>query len=221
VTGGPLDGAGPFSPASVRGAYDAVAPDYGRRFGDDLDRLPLDRALLDAASDSSPPGPVLEAGCGPAPAARHLGGRASALAGLDLSAGMLAVARERDRALPLVQGDLRHLPLRDGCCGLVIAMYTLHNLARTELPVALAEIHRVLGRRGVLLMATHLGTGDVVTEEFLGHRVDAVGGTLYDRDDLVDLGTAAGFAVEREERRGPLAHEGATERIYLLLRRVT
>jgi len=221
LTGGRREEVDPFSPAAIRGAYDATATDYARQFGDDLDRLPLDRALLDAAFDASPGGWVLEAGCGPAPAAGHLGDRAPRLLGLDLSAGMLAVARTRHRALPLVQADLRHLPLRGGCCGLVVAMYTLHNVARTGLSLALNEIHRVLDREGVLLLATHLGIGDVIVEEFLGRRVDAVGGALYARDEMVELVTAAGFAVEREHRREPMSHEHPTERIYLLLRRVT
>ena len=209
----------PFSMAAVRGAYDTVAADYARTFGDDLERMPLDRELLEAAVDDAPRGWVLEAGCGPAPAARYIGGRTPAVVGLDLSVAMLAVARARCPQLPVVEGDLRQLPLRDGCCGLVVAMYCLHNVARQDVPRALAEIHRVLVGAGVLLVATHLGTGDVVVEEFLGHRVKAVGGALYARDELVELLTAAGFAVEREEHRDPLAHEHATERIYVVLRR--
>jgi len=56
----------PFSAVAVSRAYDAVAVDDARQFGDDLHRLPLDRALLDAAVDVAPSGWVLEAGCGPA-----------------------------------------------------------------------------------------------------------------------------------------------------------
>jgi hypothetical protein len=79
----PVTGGDPFSPRAVGGAYDAVAGEYGRRFGDDLDRLPVDRAMLDAAwraaSDGDTDGGwVLEAGCGPAPAATYLAGRAPA-----------------------------------------------------------------------------------------------------------------------------------------------
>jgi ubiquinone/menaquinone biosynthesis C-methylase UbiE len=208
----------PFSEAAVRGAYDAVADDYARTFGDDLERLPLDRELLDAAADDAPRGWVLEAGCGPAPAARHLAGHAAPVVGLDVSAAMLAVARARCPGLQVLEGNLRQLPLRDGCCGLVVAMYCLHNLARRDVPRALEEIHRVLVGAGVLLVSTHLGTGDVVVEEFLGHRVPAVGGALYERDEILELVTAAGFAVEREEHRDPLAHEHPTERIYDVLR---
>ena len=56
-------------------------------------------------------------------------------------------------------------------------------------------------------------------EEFLGHRIDPVGGALYRREALLGHLDAAGFDVEGEERRGPLPHEADTQRIYLLARR--
>lgn len=38
-----------FSPEAEQSAYDEVAADYTMAFADDLARLPLDRAMLDAA----------------------------------------------------------------------------------------------------------------------------------------------------------------------------
>jgi hypothetical protein len=71
---------------------------------------------------------------------------------------------------------------------------------------------------GVLVVATHLGDGDVVTDEFLGHRVNPVAGALYRREELIGLLTATGFRVEDERQRGPLPHEYDSRRIYLLAR---
>jgi SAM-dependent methyltransferase len=210
----------PFSPQAVGGAYDAVARDYVLQFGDDLARLPLDRAMLDAAWTAAPPGDgwVVEAGCGPAPAAGYLAGRAQRLVGVDLSGGMLVVAAERNPGLRLAQADLRGLPLRGGCCALVIAYYTLQHVPRGDLVATLTELRRVLGPGGVLLAATHLGDGDVVTGDFLGRAVDPVAGALYDRDEFTGALAAAGFAVEEERVRGPLPHEHDSQRIYVLCR---
>jgi hypothetical protein len=41
---------------------------------------------------------------------------------------------------------------------------------------------------------------------------------MFNRTPILELVTAAGFAVEREEHRDPLAHEHPTERIYVVLR---
>jgi SAM-dependent methyltransferase len=219
-----VTGGDPFSPRVVGGAYDAVADDYVQRFGDDLDRLPVDREMLDAAWRASPEGDtgwVLEAGCGPAPAATYLAGRVARCVGIDLSAGMLGMARARNPELPLAQADMRRLPLRDGSCAVVIAYYSLQHVPRTDLVATLAELRRALAPGGVLLAATHLGEGDVVTGEFLGHRVDPVGGALHSREEFAGALAAARFRIEEERERDPLAHEHDTRRIYVLCRAIS
>ncbi|HZM29698.1 MAG TPA: class I SAM-dependent methyltransferase [Acidimicrobiales bacterium] len=211
----------PFSPGAVRAAYDAVAREYAERFGDDLAHLPLDRAMLDAALAVAPEGRgwVLDAGCGPAPVAAYLTGPGRRLVGVDLSGAMLAAAGQRVPGLSRAQGDLRRLPLRTGSCALAVAYYSLQHVHRSDLRPALGELQRVLADGGVLLAATHLGMGDVVTDDFIGHRVDPVGGALYARDGFVAALTAAGFTVEDERQRDALPHEHDTRRIYLLCRR--
>lgn len=212
----------PLRADAVQRAYDVAAVSYVERFGDDLARLPLDREMLDrslALAGAGDDGWVLEAGCGPAPAAGHFGDRAPLLVGIDLSEAMLAVAGDRTPGLRRAQGDLRRLPLRDGCCALVIACYTLQHLPRGELGPALAELGRVLGDKGVLLVATHLGEGEVHIDDFLGHPVAGFGGCYHQRDEMVGLLTGARFEVVDEQRRGPLPSEADTERLYLLARR--
>jgi hypothetical protein len=78
---------------------------------------------------------------------------------------------------------------------------------------------RVLDHEGVLLVATHLGVGDVLSDEFLGHRIGTIAGALYRREELLGLLAAAGFGVEVERQRGPLPHEYQSQRMYLLARR--
>jgi SAM-dependent methyltransferase len=209
----------PFSIDAVRGAYDATVTDYVAAFGDDLDRLPIDRNVLDLAVTAAPrEGWVLEAGCGPAPAARHLGDRAPQIVGADVSEPMLRAARARTPHLRGSRCDLRRLPLRDGSCALVIAYYCLQHLPRIDLPLALAEVHRVLRTDGVLAVGAHLGEGDVFVDEFLGHEIATLGGVLYTRDDLVGEVARAGFRIELEQHRDPLPHEADTRRIYLIAR---
>ena len=210
----------PFSARNVAAGYGAAVDDYVAAFADDLARLPVDREVLDAASRAAGPGWVVEAGCGPAPAAQHIGERAPDLVGVDITEPMLATARRRNPGLHVVAGDLRAIPLRTGSAGLVTAWYCLQHVARSELPGVLAEVARVLVPGGVLAAATHLGKGAVVMEEFLGHAMtEPIGGTFHGREELVDLFTAAGFSVELERTRGPLPHEHDSQRLYLVARR--
>lgn len=75
-----------------------------------------------------------------------------------------------------------------------------------------------LTRAGILLLATHLGEGEVYIDEFLGHRIRSMGGALYRRDEIVTLLAEARLGVEIERHRSPLPHEADTRRIYLLAR---
>ena len=211
----------PFSVAVVRAAYDAVAPDYTAAFADDLAALPVERLMLDTALASRPSagGPlVLDLGCGPGSVASYLAANDAWPVGLDLSRGMLAEARSRYPGLALVQADLRHLPIPPGRAGLAVAYFALQHLPRSDLPVALAEVRRSLVPGGVLLVATHLGAGEVELDVFLGHRIAPIGGVLYAREELLAIVRAAGFQVDLERQRGPLPHEADTQRIYLLAR---
>jgi hypothetical protein len=62
-------------------------------------------------------------------------------------------------------------------------------------------------------------TGEVVLEEFLGHRIEPLAGALHDRDDVVERLARSGFAVLEEHQRDPLPHEYPSRRLYLLARR--
>jgi SAM-dependent methyltransferase len=210
-----------FSADAVRAGYDVAADDYARTFGDDLAELPLDREMLDTAlaAASGLDGWVLEAGCGPAPAASYFGDRAPRLVGLDLSGQMLRVAGERNPGLARVQADLRALALPDRSCAVATAYYCLQHLPREDLGAGLAELHRVVASGGVLLLATHLGDEVVQSDEFLGHKVQPFAGILYPRETLLSALATAGFEVEQERQRGPLPNEHQSQRIYLLARR--
>lgn len=176
--------------------------------------------MLDAAVEELPAqAPVLDLGCGTGSAGGYLSASGHRwVIGLDLSLGMLRTAPP-GRWLQAVQADLRGLPIASGTIAAVVAFYSLHHLARRDLPTALGEIARVLCRGGRFLMATHLGTGEVVSSEFLGHQVEGFGGTLYPAGDITREVGHAGLELTEVRTREPLAHEYPSRRIYLLARR--
>jgi SAM-dependent methyltransferase len=214
-----------FDPAVLRDAYDAVAPEYARNFGDDLENLPLDTELLrrlaavaqglpvlDSGSGAPQGGLVLDVGCGPAQGGGYLAARGIPVLGLDLSAGMLAaaVARHGRVGLRAACADMRRLPLRDRCCAGVTSFYALHHLPREDLALVLNEFRRVLRPGAGLLLATHEGTGEYVANDDLGIR-----GTLYAAPELERAIADAGFADVRVRRRDPLPHERQSGRLYV------
>jgi ubiquinone/menaquinone biosynthesis methyltransferase len=79
-------------------------------------------------------------------AERYPGG---VVTGVDLSAPMLAIARERNRFknVRFERGDLCDLPFPDGSADIVTGSYALRNAP--DLRKAVAEVHRVLSPGGV------------------------------------------------------------------------
>jgi len=88
----------------VRAAYDAVARAYDEQLSNELDGKPLDRALLEGFLELTGAGTIADVGCGPGHVTRFLAARHPTVLGIDLSPGMIAVARERAPNLRLGGG---------------------------------------------------------------------------------------------------------------------
>lgn len=101
-------------------------------------------------------GPVLELGCGTGRISLPLGRAGVTVIGIDRSEQMLARAHARvrraklGRAVHLVRGDIRHLPVRSGLA-MVLAPYgVLQSLLRErDLAETLRAVHDVLQPGGV------------------------------------------------------------------------
>jgi ubiquinone/menaquinone biosynthesis C-methylase UbiE len=188
-------------------------------FADDLEQLPVDRAVLDVVVRRfTGDGPVLDVGCGPAQVATNLAGRGVSVVGVDLAPGMLAAARRRSAGLRLLCADMRSLPVRSRSCSGAVTFYSLQHVPRAAIGAVFRELGRVLVRDGILVVATHLGEGEVYLSEFLGHHLDPVGGTYHAQDELERALVSEAFVIEDVRHRDPLAHEHQSRRIYLIAR---
>ena len=118
----------------IRDGYDAVAADYAREIGDELARRPFDRALLAMSAELADGGRIADLGCGPGHVSAFLAGLGADVIGVDLSARMLDIARERVPDAEFVPGDLRDLPLPDASPAGAVAFYSLIHLAPATSP---------------------------------------------------------------------------------------
>lgn len=98
---------------STRDSYDRIADEYAAHLLEELDRKPLDQALLAAFAATAPDGPVADLGCGPGHVARHLHKLGRRVIGIDLSPGMVEVARRSSPGPEYRVSDMLHLDLSD------------------------------------------------------------------------------------------------------------
>jgi ubiquinone/menaquinone biosynthesis C-methylase UbiE len=135
---------------TTRTSYDAIAVAYAERARDELAGKPVERSVLSLFS-SLVTGPVLDVGCGTGMATAELARLGVDVSGLDLSPGMLAVARRLCPELRFEVGSMLALPHPDGAFAGVVAFYSTIHVPDEELPTALSELARVLRPGGYLL----------------------------------------------------------------------
>ena len=201
---------------TTRRSYDAVAGAYADGLRDELAGKPLDRALLAALIEQTPHGTtVADLGCGPGHVTGWLAAHGAGAVGIDLSAGMIEVARREQPGAEFRVGDLLSLPAADGEFGAVVAFYSIVHLGPGELPGALAEMHRVLRPGGLALLAFHVGTEVRHFSEWMGHDVD-VDFRFHPAGDVAARLEAAGFTLQARLERRAYPAEVDTGRAYLL-----
>jgi SAM-dependent methyltransferase len=208
-----------FDPAAVRRVYNSVARPYAAKFGSE--QHDLDECELSRLADTSAKGPVLDLGCGPGQSSRFLTARGTAVVAVDLSEAMLTLARERVPGLVVVTADMRTLPFAAGSLAGAVALYVLHHLPRGDLLLALLELRRTLVSNAPLLIATHMGMGEVASgDTWLGHDVEPLAGTLFQPEEMESALREASFATDAVMTRNPLPHEYQGLRIYVRARAV-
>jgi ubiquinone/menaquinone biosynthesis C-methylase UbiE len=99
-----------------------------------------DLAALEATVAALPAARTLDVACGTGWLTRHLAGPVT---GLDQSAAMLAIARERVPEAELVQGDGLALPFADGAFERIFTGHFYGHLQEAERSAFLAEARRV------------------------------------------------------------------------------
>lgn len=187
--------AGPVTATAA--AYDARAAEYIAHLGSVEQMAAEDRALITRWRDATR-GPMLDVGCGPGHWAALLAADGREVLGVDISAEMVAAARERWPVPEFRQAGAEDLPVPTASRSAVLAWYSLIHLPPERLPAALAEIARVLAPGGGLLLGFFRGEAG----ERFEHAVAPA--WFWAPEMLEELLVEAGLAVaERHARHDP------------------
>jgi ubiquinone/menaquinone biosynthesis C-methylase UbiE len=185
--------------------FDAQAEDYDARFGLSLD---LARARASHIREHAPGTrplaglQVLELGCGTGnlAAALVLEGIAERCVGVDISAGMIEVAREKTREVPgceFLAHSATDLPFPDGSFDLVVGDAFLHHIV--DAGACLSEVRRLLRPGGLATFNEPSRDGYAFLELLLRTVVTASGRSDEVLDDYLR------FLAFMREHEGDLA----------------
>ncbi|MEU4250544.1 class I SAM-dependent methyltransferase [Amycolatopsis sp. NPDC026612] len=150
-------------------SYDTVAPSYAGFVSDALEKEPYLKAALTLFA-SQVDGPALDAGCGPGHFTAYLASLGVDASGIDLSPGMVDLARRSHPELRFEVGSMTDLALPDASVAGVLASWSLIHVPDDSVPVALGHFHRVLRPGGLLVIGYHVGAGTrLKTQGYGGH----------------------------------------------------
>lgn len=164
---------------STRDSYDTLAVDYAARSRGELAAKPIERAVLDAFAELAGKGggdglPVADVGCGTGRITEYLHGLGVDVFGIDLSPGMLAVARENCPGLRFEEGSMLGLDLPDASLGGLLAWYSTIHVPDEELPRVFAEFHRVLAPGAHVQLGFQVGDEPLPMNDGWGHEISLV-----------------------------------------------
>lgn len=135
---------------------------------------------------------VLDVGCGHGRDMAWFEARGATVVGVDISARMLALARERTTGA-LHEMDMRDLRIMDGAFDGVWVNASLLHVAKRDAPQVVKDFARVLRPRGVLALTAKHGDGEAVQRR--GEANSPFFFAFYTADELARLATAEGLRV--------------------------
>lgn len=153
----------------TRTSYDTVTSSYAEFVSDALEKEPyLKAALTLFAAEAG--GPVVDVGCGPGHFTAYLSSLGVDASGIDLSPGMIDLARRTHPGLRFEVGSMTDLPVPDASVAGVLASWSLIHVPDDAVPGVLAHFRRALRPGGLLMIGYHVGAGTrLKTQGYGGH----------------------------------------------------
>jgi ubiquinone/menaquinone biosynthesis C-methylase UbiE len=206
--------------AATRDSYDALAAEHADVVNSDLSDRPLDRALFAAFAElvrAGGNGPVADVGCGAGRVTSLLSRLGLDAFGVDLSPGMVALARRTYPQLRFEEGSMLALDLPAATLGGLLAYYSIIHIPWERRQQVFTEFHRVLAPGGMLMLVFQIGDEQGHRTDFLGTPV-SVDWYRQRPDDVANLLREAGFDMWTTAVREREGNE-KTSQGYLLARR--
>ena len=206
--------------ATVRSTYDLVAESYASLLPDASFEAPVDRGMIEAFVAHVTEGStrsVVDAGCGSGRMTRLLSSLGVDVSGIDVSGGMIDVARRSNPELSFEVGELAELPFADMSLGGVFSWYSIIHSAPKDLPRIFAEFFRVLAPGGHAMLSFQVGDGHRHLSRAYGHDV-SMEAQLFTAEIVTEHLAGAGFNMVARMTRPARTHE-TTPQAVLLARR--
>jgi SAM-dependent methyltransferase len=185
----------------TRTSYDTVAVSYADQVRDAIAGHQYLRATLALFADSvraAGGGPVADVGCGPGQVTAYLHKLGVDAFGIDLSPGMIDVARRDHPGLRFEVGSMTDLDLPVASVAGLLAWQSLIHIPDDEVPTVFGHFHRALRPGGPLQLLFHVGDESRLKTQGYGGHPMKVHVHRRQPDQVATWLRDAGFEVEAQ-----------------------
>jgi ubiquinone/menaquinone biosynthesis C-methylase UbiE len=197
--------------------YNATSANYAVERIDELSRKHFDSLLLkEFALVNKDKGLCADFGCGPGQTTKFLFDHGvKNIIGIDVSSGMIDVARKYFPKIEFKTGDLLKVTYASNFLGSALAFYAIVHFTYDQVRMALREVNRVLKKGGQFLFSFHVGDETVHFDKAGDIEVD-IDLFLFPTDRIIELLHETGFKIIDALERHPYEDvEWATRRAYI------
>ena len=181
---------------NLRDTYNRIATDYTEDHKEDTWDDDYIQLFIDSLSKGAG---VLDLGCGPGVDTAKLSKSGLLVEGLDLSDGLLEIAKGLNPGLTFTQGDMRKLPYGDEVFDGIFAKASLLHIPKEDIHLVMQEMHRVVKSSGSIHIAIKGGEGEAtLKEDDYGYEYSRFF-SLWDMDSFVSELMMHGFSITKKD----------------------
>ena len=181
--------------------YDELAEEYALHYESGNPDKPLWEEFLKHVRKGSR---LLDLGCGTGSTACYFFQRGMKVEGVDLSPGMIAVAKRRFPEVVFRRGDIRKWRSPSGRFDAVWAGYSLFHMPRSDFETVVAKTRRLLARGGVFGLTMQEGSGESeIPDPFVPGKAMLV--CRYSLEQLKAILEANHFRILAHKKRRPVS----------------
>ncbi len=147
-------------------------------------------------------GHVLDVGCGTGTNSGYLLSHGFSVIGVDISSGMLKIARKMYPKIKFTKMDMRKLKFNDYKFDGILVSYSLFHVPDKDIKKALMEFKRVLKDGGIIYFALQEGSGEKIMTETLNPKFK-VYIRFFEMKEFIDILNRLGFVILMKRKRKP------------------
>jgi ubiquinone/menaquinone biosynthesis C-methylase UbiE len=202
----------------VEETYDIIAAEYAKRHFAEITFNEQREMFLKMLAPGSL---ILDAGCGPGQDAVFFTERGYRVIGIDISEGMLGIARERVPKAEFRRADILATGFPDKTFDGIWALRSLIHVEKKDVLRVLNELKRILRPGGLLFVGVLAGKGErIVPEPYDPTGKSKMFFNMFNKAEVEHLIKAANFGLIRSEvKTKPVPELGQECYIFVLARK--